>query len=87
MADQRLLTTVVGSFPQPDWLIDRQALLSGGVARVRNQGLWRIPKISRSRFPMVRFLALIIGWLLEFFHPPRSVAPAMEVLRTCPEDK
>ena len=67
MADQRLLTTVVGSFPQPDWLIDRQALLSGGVACVRNQGLWRIPEISRSRFPMVRFLALIIGWLLEFF--------------------
>ena len=44
MADQRLLTTVVGSFPQPDWLIDRQALASGGVARVRKQGLWRIPE-------------------------------------------
>ena len=44
MADQRLLTTVVGSYPQPDWLIDRQALASGGVARVRNQGLWRIPE-------------------------------------------
>ncbi len=26
MADQRLLTTVVGSYPQPDWLIDRQVL-------------------------------------------------------------
>ena len=44
MADPRLLTTVVGSFPQPDWLIDRQALVSGGVARIRNQGLWRIPE-------------------------------------------
>ena len=44
MADQRLLTTVVGSYPQPDWLIDRQALASGGVARVRNRGLWRIPE-------------------------------------------
>ena len=42
MADRRLLTTVVGSSPQPDWLIDGQALASGGVARVRNQGLWRI---------------------------------------------
>ena len=44
VADQRLLTTVVGSYPQPDWLIDRQALLRGGVARVRNRGLWRIPE-------------------------------------------
>ena len=44
MADRRLFTTVVGSYPQPDWLIDRQALASGGVARVRNQGLWRIPE-------------------------------------------
>ena len=43
MADRRLLTTVVGSFPQPDWLIDRQALASGGVAYVRKPGLWRIP--------------------------------------------
>ena len=42
MADQRLLTTVVGSYPQPDWLIDRLALAGGGVARVRNPGLWRI---------------------------------------------
>lgn len=42
MAEQRLLTTVVGSYPQPDWLIDRQALASGGVLRVRNQDLWRI---------------------------------------------
>ncbi len=44
MADQRLLTTVVGSYPQPEWLIDRQALARGGVARVRNQALWRIPE-------------------------------------------
>ena len=44
MPDPRLLTTVVGSFPQPDWLIDRQALAIGGVARIRKQGLWRIPE-------------------------------------------
>jgi 5-methyltetrahydropteroyltriglutamate--homocysteine methyltransferase len=37
----RLLpTTVVGSYPQPDWLVDRQ-LLSKGVARVRLD-LWRV---------------------------------------------
>ena len=31
MVNRRLLTTVVGSYPQPDWLIDRQALTNGGV--------------------------------------------------------
>ena len=31
-----LVTTVVGSYPQPDWLVDR-ALLSKGVPRVRLQ--------------------------------------------------
>jgi 5-methyltetrahydropteroyltriglutamate--homocysteine methyltransferase len=37
-----LPTTVVGSYPQPDWLVDRQ-MLSKGVARVRLD-LWRIPE-------------------------------------------
>ena len=35
-------TTVVGSHPQPDWLIDRP-LLSKTVPRVRTDELWRIP--------------------------------------------
>ena len=34
-------TTVVGSYPQPDWLIDREAL-SHVVPRVRQTGLWRV---------------------------------------------
>ena len=38
-----LATTVVGSFPQPEWLVDRAALLSGGVPRVPRPGLWRMP--------------------------------------------
>ena len=39
----RLLpTTVVGSYPQPDWLLDR-AMLSKIVPRTRMQELWRIP--------------------------------------------
>ena len=38
-----LPTTVVGSYPQPDWLVDR-AMLSKSVPRIRMQGLWRIPK-------------------------------------------
>ncbi|HEY1295677.1 MAG TPA: 5-methyltetrahydropteroyltriglutamate--homocysteine methyltransferase, partial [Chloroflexota bacterium] len=36
-------TTVVGSYPQPDWLVDR-ALLSKGVPRVRLQAMWRVPE-------------------------------------------
>jgi 5-methyltetrahydropteroyltriglutamate--homocysteine methyltransferase len=39
-----LLTTVVGSYPQPEWLIDRQALSSGSPPRIRSSGLWRIPE-------------------------------------------
>ena len=37
-----LPTTVVGSYPQPDWLVDR-AMLSKGVPRVNMHELWRIP--------------------------------------------
>ncbi len=38
-----LTTTVVGSYPQPDWLVDR-ALLAKGVPRVRMESMWRIPE-------------------------------------------
>src|ERR1700720_2748970 len=42
MATLKLLTTmVVGSYPQPDWLIDREKL-STFVPRVRVPQLWRI---------------------------------------------
>jgi 5-methyltetrahydropteroyltriglutamate--homocysteine methyltransferase len=43
MLPQTLTTTVVGSYPQPDWLIDR-AMLSRGVPRVRLQAMWRVPE-------------------------------------------
>jgi 5-methyltetrahydropteroyltriglutamate--homocysteine methyltransferase len=36
-----LQTTVVGSYPQPDWLVDR-ALLMKGVPRTRLHELWRV---------------------------------------------
>jgi 5-methyltetrahydropteroyltriglutamate--homocysteine methyltransferase len=35
-------TTVVGSYPQPDWLIDREALGSRLPPRVRVRELWRV---------------------------------------------
>ena len=43
MSPRTLTTTVVGSYPQPDWLVDR-ALLAKGVPRVRLEGMWRIPE-------------------------------------------
>ena len=43
MAPSVLTTTVVGSYPQPDWLVDR-AMLSKGVPRVRLQAMWRVPE-------------------------------------------
>jgi 5-methyltetrahydropteroyltriglutamate--homocysteine methyltransferase len=42
MADRLLPTTVVGSYPQPEWLIDRD-LLKTMVPRVRVPEIWRVP--------------------------------------------
>ena len=41
MSDTLLQTTVVGSYPQPNWLVDR-ALLAKGVPRTRLRELWRV---------------------------------------------
>ena len=37
-------TTLVGSFPQPEWLIDRAKLAGRFPPRVRAQELWRVPE-------------------------------------------
>src|SRR3954452_5544457 len=37
-------TTLVGSLPQPDWLIDRERLAKHVPPRVRASELWRIPE-------------------------------------------
>jgi 5-methyltetrahydropteroyltriglutamate--homocysteine methyltransferase len=42
MPAHRLPTTVVGSLPQPEWLVDR-ATLAKGVPRVRLQSMWKVP--------------------------------------------
>ncbi|MGH3038773.1 MAG: 5-methyltetrahydropteroyltriglutamate--homocysteine methyltransferase [Gaiellaceae bacterium] len=39
-----LTTTVVGSYPQPDWLIDRERLGARLPPRVRAHELWRVPE-------------------------------------------
>ena len=43
MAKKILPATIVGSYPQPDWLIDREKL-SKMVPRVPEKSLWRIPE-------------------------------------------
>jgi 5-methyltetrahydropteroyltriglutamate--homocysteine methyltransferase len=40
----RLVTTVVGSYPQPNWLIDRERLGDRLPPRVRARELWRVPE-------------------------------------------
>jgi len=37
-------TTLVGSYPQPDWLIDRERLAKQPPARIRAKDLWRVPE-------------------------------------------
>jgi 5-methyltetrahydropteroyltriglutamate--homocysteine methyltransferase len=44
MPAEALLTTVVGSYPQPSWLIDRERLGERLPPRVRARELWRVPE-------------------------------------------
>lgn len=39
-----LPTTVVGSYPQPSWLVDREKLASRLPPRVRARDIWRVPE-------------------------------------------
>lgn len=42
MTPDLLPTTVVGSYPQPPWLVDHELLVSGKVPRARMPELWRV---------------------------------------------
>ncbi len=42
-------TTVVGSYPQPDWLVDRGLLEHHGVPRIHAGDIWRIPEPWREQ--------------------------------------
>jgi 5-methyltetrahydropteroyltriglutamate--homocysteine methyltransferase len=44
MPDTLLPTTVVGSYPQPNWLVDREMLREHIVPRVRLREMWRVPE-------------------------------------------
>ena len=43
-ASKSFLTSVVGSYPQPEWLVDRDLLLRRLPPRIRARELWRIPE-------------------------------------------
>ena len=44
MTQALIPTTVVGSYPQPDWLIDRAMLKAHIVPRIRLKAVWRVPE-------------------------------------------
>lgn len=41
MFERLIPTMLVGSYPQPDWLVDRKVLLGSGPPRVRMREVWR----------------------------------------------
>ena len=43
MSESVLTTAVVGSYPQPEWLVDRDNLVNRLPPRVRAREIWRIP--------------------------------------------
>jgi len=43
MTQALLPTTLVGSYPQPAWLVDKEVLLGSGPPRVRMREVWRVP--------------------------------------------
>ena len=44
MTEALIPTTLVGSYPQPDWLVDKAVLLGSGPPRVRMRNVWRVPE-------------------------------------------
>lgn len=46
--ETRIATTVVGSWPQPGWLVDRELLVRKGVPRVRAADVWRVEPEHRA---------------------------------------
>ena len=53
-------TAIVGSYPQPDWLIDREGLKSRLPPRVRAKELWRIPEALLCRIGLPLDAALTL---------------------------
>ncbi|GAC1324765.1 MAG: hypothetical protein NVSMB2_23050 [Chloroflexota bacterium] len=73
-----LPTTVVGSYPQPDWLVDRDKLRTRLPPRVRARDVWRVPEPRSSL--TVKFDPRVVG-------PIRRIRPVevddVRFLRAC----
>jgi 5-methyltetrahydropteroyltriglutamate--homocysteine methyltransferase len=54
--DVPITTTVVGSYPQPDWLVDREQVKSNAVPRIRRPEIWRVapPHLEEAQDDAVR---------------------------------
>ena len=46
MKHRLLPTTLVGSYPQPNWLVDKEKLLSSAPPRVRMREVWQVPEAT-----------------------------------------
>jgi len=89
-----LPTSLVGSYPQPEWLIDRERL-SKQVPRVRADDLWLVPpeklearKTTRPSSPSVTrsapdstssLTASNAGKVTPIVSPPRSMASMSKI--------
>ena len=51
-----LTTTVVGSYPQPRWLLNHEILTSNAVPRIRMREMWRVaePHLEEAQDDAVR---------------------------------
>ena len=54
-----LPTTVMGSYPQPGWLVDHEVLVGEGVPRVRAEGIWKVDQAFRQEAIEAAVLAAI----------------------------
>ena len=85
-------TTIVGSFPQPDWLIDREKLAGRFPPRVRAKELWRpAPEFLEEAWNDATLLAirrrveLLVNLPPEQFAPARLQASARDLARHAAE--
>ena len=54
-----LPTTVMGSYPQPGWLVDHARLVGEGVPRVRAEGIWKVePEFRREAIEAATLVAI-----------------------------
>ena len=43
MGEKLIPTTLVGSYPHPTWLVDKDMLLGNSPPRVRMRDVWKVP--------------------------------------------